>query len=70
VALSSEWSKPVNQNNAIANPCINICRMDQAGIFCQGCKRTLLEIGSWDRMTAQQKADLTALLEQRKNQVT
>jgi len=54
------------QINPIADPCINICRMDLDGKFCQGCRRTLLEIGSWTRMTEQQKADVAASILQRK----
>ncbi|MFJ5383250.1 DUF1289 domain-containing protein, partial [Cupriavidus sp. CER94] len=34
-----------------ANPCINICRMDSARRYCQGCGRTSTEIGLWDGMT-------------------
>lgn len=51
--------------NPIADPCINVCRMDLDGKFCQGCKRTQLEIGGWARMTEQQRADVAALIEQR-----
>ena len=39
---------------SVANPCINICRMDLAGKYCQGCGRTLVEIGLWDQMTEAQ----------------
>ena len=55
----------MSQINPIADPCVNICRMDLDGKFCQGCKRTRLEIGSWTRMTEQQKADVAALIQQR-----
>jgi predicted Fe-S protein YdhL (DUF1289 family) len=55
----------MSQNHPIADPCINICRMDQDGRFCQGCKRTTLEIGAWPRMTEQQKAEILALIELR-----
>jgi len=56
----------MTQANPLENPCINICRMDLAGKYCQGCGRTALEIGSWDRMTEQQRADVMALLPQRR----
>jgi len=46
----------------IVNPCINICRMDLAGKFCQGCGRTLLEIGRWDDLSEAQRADVIASL--------
>ena len=57
------------QDKTVADPCINICRMDQEEKFCQGCKRTTLEIGGWPRMTAQEKAQVLALIEQRMNAV-
>ncbi|MGO4304950.1 MULTISPECIES: DUF1289 domain-containing protein [unclassified Cupriavidus] len=47
------------------NPCINICRMDLAGKYCQGCRRTTVEIGLWERMTDTQRADVLAALPQR-----
>ncbi|WP_019447295.1 DUF1289 domain-containing protein [Cupriavidus sp. BIS7] len=45
---------------SVANPCINICRMDSAGKYCQGCRRTSVEIGLWDRMTEAQRIDILA----------
>jgi hypothetical protein len=56
----------MQQHDVPANPCINICRMDQQAQFCQGCMRTLAEIGLWDRMTAQERIDLAAQLERRR----
>lgn len=47
----------------IANPCINICRMDLSGKFCQGCRRTAVEIGLWDRMSASQKMEIVCRIE-------
>jgi hypothetical protein len=35
----------------VPSPCINICRMDLDRKYCQGCARTLLEIGRWEQMT-------------------
>ena len=43
-----------------ANPCINICRMDAARRYCQGCGRTSTEIGLWDGMTEAQRAFVLA----------
>ena len=57
----------MSQDAPIADPCINICRMDHDGKLCQGCKRTPLEIGGWPRMTEQQKADVAALILQRRD---
>ncbi|MDM0022523.1 DUF1289 domain-containing protein [Variovorax saccharolyticus] len=55
----------MSENVLVADPCVNICRVDPDGKFCQGCKRTALEIGSWPRMTEQQRADVAALIRQR-----
>ncbi|WP_213958834.1 DUF1289 domain-containing protein [Variovorax sp. dw_954] len=60
----------MNQGTPIADPCINICRMDPDGKFCQGCRRTPLEIGGWPRMTEQQKANVAALIQRRKESDT
>jgi predicted Fe-S protein YdhL (DUF1289 family) len=52
----------MNRSNPVINPCVNICRMHANGQFCQGCWRTLHEIGLWDQMNDQQKAEVAALL--------
>ena len=31
----------------IASPCIDVCKIDEASGLCQGCARTLAEIGAW-----------------------
>ncbi|MEM5291846.1 DUF1289 domain-containing protein [Paraburkholderia sabiae] len=54
------------RSDAIIDPCINICRMDLNGRFCQGCWRTLREIGIWDQLTDQQKAEVAAAVERRR----
>jgi predicted Fe-S protein YdhL (DUF1289 family) len=33
------------------SPCINVCRMDAATGWCEGCQRTLQEIGTWSGLT-------------------
>ena len=47
---------------SVTNPCINVCRMDLSGRYCQGCGRTLLEIGRWDQLTEAQRAEVMASL--------
>jgi hypothetical protein len=32
------------------SPCINVCRMDTATGWCEGCQRTLQEIAVWSGM--------------------
>jgi predicted Fe-S protein YdhL (DUF1289 family) len=31
----------------VPSPCINVCRMDQASGWCEGCLRTIDEIRAW-----------------------
>ena len=50
---------------SVANPCINICRMDLAGKYCQGCGRTLVEIGLWDQVTEAKRVEVMATLPSR-----
>jgi len=37
------------------SPCIKICTYDPATGLCQGCGRTLAEIGNWFSMTQAQR---------------
>ena len=34
-----------------ASPCVNICRMDAATGWCEGCRRTIDEIAAWSRLS-------------------
>lgn len=48
----------------IASPCCGICRIDQERQLCEGCLRTLDEIGRWGMMDNEGKrAVLDACLE-------
>jgi predicted Fe-S protein YdhL (DUF1289 family) len=38
----------------ISSPCIGICQVDESGL-CEGCFRTLDEIGSWRDYSASQR---------------
>lgn len=37
-------------SQAVPSPCMNICTMDPATGWCQGCLRTLDEIAAWSSM--------------------
>jgi hypothetical protein len=58
---------PMAQLDLPADPCINICRMDQKAQFCRGCMRTLNEIGRWNRMSAQERIEVCRAVERRRN---
>ncbi|QDL36240.1 DUF1289 domain-containing protein [Rhodoferax sediminis] len=49
----------------VPSPCISVCRMSEAGGWCEGCFRTLDEIGRWSRMSDADKRAIWALIEQR-----
>jgi predicted Fe-S protein YdhL (DUF1289 family) len=46
---------------AIASPCVNVCKMNQATGLCEGCLRNLDEIAGWSLYSAAEKR---AVLEQ------
>ncbi|NOV24984.1 DUF1289 domain-containing protein [Cupriavidus necator] len=52
--------------DALANPCINICRMDWANRSCQGCGRTRLEIGCGARLSEAERAQVLAAVPARR----
>jgi uncharacterized protein len=49
-----------------ASPCVNVCRMDAASGYCEGCCRSLAEIASWSAYSAAEKRAVLALLPARK----
>lgn len=47
---------------AVPSPCVNICRIDRASGFCEGCRRTIGEIAGWTRISdAERQAILDRL---------
>ncbi len=44
--------------SVIESPCINVCSLDNATGYCQGCYRTIEEIQGWWDYTFSQKADV------------
>ncbi|MBS1176785.1 MAG: hypothetical protein H6R06_1197 [Proteobacteria bacterium] len=52
----------------ITSPCINVCRMDAATGWCEGCQRTLQEIATWSGLAeADKRAVWQALPERREH---
>ncbi|MFI4904276.1 MAG: DUF1289 domain-containing protein [Burkholderiales bacterium] len=39
----------------VASPCISVCTLDATQTYCTGCLRTLHEIATWSRMSADDK---------------
>jgi predicted Fe-S protein YdhL (DUF1289 family) len=54
--------------NAVASPCVNICRMDADNAICVGCFRTLDEITQWSRAADSDKLAILAAVEKRRNE--
>jgi uncharacterized protein len=50
----------------VPSPCINVCRMHPTAGVCEGCLRTLDEIGAWSRMDEHAKRAVWLQLSQRR----
>jgi uncharacterized protein len=50
----------------VPSPCINVCRMDAASGLCEGCQRTLVEIGAWSSLDEAGKREVWRQLDQRR----
>jgi hypothetical protein len=46
----------------VPSPCTNICRIDKATGWCEGCSRTVHEIMHWPRASDTEKRELLAEL--------
>ena len=57
----------LEQEAEVASPCINVCRMDAASGYCEGCRRSLDEIACWSIYTPAEKRAVLALLPARKS---
>lgn len=50
----------------VKSPCINVCRMDPVSGLCEGCLRTLDEIARWAQTTDDDRQQILAWVEQRR----
>ena len=50
----------------IKSPCVKICVVDPATGWCEGCFRTLQEIGGWMRYSPEERDRIMALLRERR----
>ncbi len=50
----------------VASPCTNVCRMDVASGWCEGCWRTLDEIAAWGTLDDDGRRAVLARLAQRR----
>lgn len=49
----------------VASPCIGLCKIDSEQGFCQGCRRTLVEIAQWGDLAEDEQRRILALLPDR-----
>lgn len=56
----------LKQEPEVASPCVDVCRMDAASGYCEGCRRSLDEIASWSAYSPSEKRAVLALLPVRK----
>lgn len=49
------------------SPCLNICTLDAAGVFCTACLRSLDEIAQWSQLSDQARAEIMADLPRRQS---
>ncbi len=50
---------------AVPSPCVDICRMSTVTGLCEGCARTIEEIGAWSVMSDDDKRAVWVLLPER-----
>lgn len=50
----------------IKTPCVSVCVVDPATGWCEGCFRTLAEIGAWSRLSVAERDRVLLLLPMRR----
>ncbi|NOV27948.1 DUF1289 domain-containing protein [Cupriavidus necator] len=67
-ALAGELARQADaavQATPVPSPCRNVCRMDAASGYCEGCLRTIEEIAAWSSAGDDDKRRIWAQLPQR-----
>lgn len=54
------------KTDAVASPCNKVCRIDANTGWCEGCLRTLREIGEWSQLDDADKREVVIQLDQRR----
>ena len=54
------------ERDAVPSPCTKVCRIDANTGWCEGCLRTLAEIGTWSQLDNTTKLDVCKQLEERR----
>ena len=53
-------------HQTITSPCINVCQMNPATGWCEGCLRSIEEITAWGRLNESQRMAICADLPHRR----
>ncbi len=53
-------------SDAVASPCINVCRMNASSGLCEGCARTIDEIAQWGRLDDAARREVWRLIARRR----
>jgi len=62
MTINTKFTRPMP---AIASPCINICRLDDATGLCEGCGRSIDEIACWAALSEDARTTIMAGLPSR-----
>ncbi len=54
--------------NSVPSPCVSLCLMHPDAAWCDGCLRTLPEIGGWSRASDEEKRVVWAQIPERLRQ--
>ncbi len=56
----------VSDASPVPSPCIDVCRMDAATGWCEGCLRSIEEITAWSRLSDDGKRAVWRLIDARR----
>jgi predicted Fe-S protein YdhL (DUF1289 family) len=59
--------RALRPGDPVPSPCNNVCRIDPASGFCEGCLRTIEEVAAWGSMGDEERRDVWRMLENRAN---
>ena len=63
--LQTQAKRVLQSTDVPPSPCISICRMSDDTTYCEGCWRTLDEIGGWAQRSAADKRTVWQLIQNR-----
>lgn len=65
---SSARTLPPAVASSVGSPCVNVCRMDEATGWCEGCLRTIDEIAAWGALDDEARRGVLRALGERRVQ--